>query len=380
MTKSDKDNKDLEREGAGTIPPEAYLFAAPEKTGEGKDEAVTMGNEDNKLNEYHDNNEYKKEEIEAKELNMLLADDFPENNDTVASEENPFSLDDKSPADIMHIFYNHDIPIIPVVSKRGILLGILKKEDVISELSDISRGEKYTIDRFITQLAKKMSFEELLPFGAIRSFPVINLFGEHSESWTRLQLFAAAEKLSVTEVGEEVQSQKEEQVIDWFIYLILEHIPRPLYALNDKGKTMFYNSLFELLYNQKINSGEVDTPFVETTIHDVDKNDFISGEDEELYFYNKDFDSKYEKVPLITNKQKVGYLLYFDDNRSKESGLTISPGKIAITSLDDILSEVEKQIITSKIRENKDLKSAADALKISRGSLTNRMKKLGINT
>lgn len=297
---------------------------------------------------------------------------------TVSPDENPFASGGITPADIMRIFYNNDIPIIPVVSKRGLLFGILKKDDVISELSDISRSERYSIDEFITKLAKKMSLEDLLPYGTIREFPVINIFGELSSNWTRVQLFAAAEKPSASEADGEVRAQKEEQVMDWFIYLILEHIPRPLYALNAKGKTMFYNGHFEQFYLDKMKS-DVDIVFVETTINDSEKNDFLSDYKAEVCFYNKDFDCNYEKVPLLSKKQKVGYLLYFDDNQSGESGLTLTYAEIDNMQLDDILAFVERQVIVRSLRDGKEIKNAAEALKVSRQSLLNRMKKLGIS-
>ncbi|MDR3237915.1 MAG: hypothetical protein LBT84_05365, partial [Spirochaetia bacterium] len=218
---------------------------------------------------------------------------------TVTLSENPYASDGKKTSDIVRLFYIHNIPVIPVVSKRGILLGILKKDDVISELSDLERSHKYNIDQFVTKLAKKMSFEELLQYGEIREFPVINIFGEGQGRWTRVQLFAAADSASA-ESGDGMKAQKDEQVLEWMIYLILEHIPRALYALNENGKTIFYNSHFEHIYTGKIGN-DVDVLFVEQTIKDAGKNEVLSGYNlPEIYFYNKDFDLNYEKIPLLS--------------------------------------------------------------------------------
>ena len=61
--------------------------------------------------------------------------------------------------------------------KRGILLGILSKEKVISELSDIERVNRQKIDDFITKVLRKMTLDDLLPLvGNIKEFVVINLF------------------------------------------------------------------------------------------------------------------------------------------------------------------------------------------------------------
>ena len=96
----------------------------------------------------------------------------------------------------------------------------------------------------------------------------------------------------------EAGQQKEEQVLEWMIYLILEHIPRPLYAVNMHGKTIFYNSHFEDLYRKKFKK-DVDVEFVEQSLKDGDKNELLSGKkSDELVFFNRDLKIHYEKIPL----------------------------------------------------------------------------------
>ena len=301
--------------------------------------------------------------------------------DTKEILENPYATGDKNPSDIVRLFYAHNIPVIPVVSKRGILLGILKKDDVISELSDLDRAEKYTIDQFITKLARKMTLDEILPYGTIHEFTVINIFGEVQGRWSRLQLFSAAENPAQAVGAEsEISSQKEEQVLEWIIYLILEHIPRALYAVNEKGKTIFYNSHFEDLY-EKAKKSEVDALFVEESVKNSDKNELFSGNNrKDLYFYNRDFECNYEKIPLFSKRKRVGYLIYFDNNQSTEENLIISGVDIRGMSLEEILSSVERQLVVHAVREVDDIKDAAASLKISKQSLLGRMKKLGIES
>ena len=159
--------------------------------------------------------------------------------DTKEFEENPFDHQNKRPEDVVRLFYLHDVPVIPVVSKRGMLLGILRKENVIAELSDIERVEKLKIDEFITRLAARMSFDDLLPYGKIKEFIVINIFGEEQGTWSRLQLFSACDTSRGSAPEAEIRKQQEDQALEWMIYLILEHIPRALYALNSNGSTIF---------------------------------------------------------------------------------------------------------------------------------------------
>lgn len=297
-----------------------------------------------------------------------------------AFEENPFNPENKRPEDIVRLFYTHNVPIIPVVSKRGILLGILNKDDVVSELSDIERVDKLKIDEFVTRLAKKLTMDELLPYGQIREFTVINLFGEVQGRWPRIQLFTASEAPEKAAVATERETdrQKEEQVLEWMIYLILEHIPRPLYALNIQGKTIFYNSHFEDIYRRHFKK-DVDVEFVEKAVSDADKNELLPGKkNDELMFYNRDLTLHYEKIPLMSKRKKVGFLL-FCSKEADDGGGSLIPGvDIRSKSLDDIMGAVERMVLVDLLKDKKDLASAAKTLKISQKSLTHKIKKHGI--
>jgi transcriptional regulator with PAS, ATPase and Fis domain len=303
----------------------------------------------------------------------------PVQDETREFAENPYAPEDKKTSDIVRLFYTTGVSIIPVISKRNILLGVLRKEDVISELADLERAGRYSIDQFITKLAKKMSLDELLQYGTIREFTVINLFGEVQGRWTRMQLFAASENPGQGVSAEtDMQANKDEQVLEWIIYLILEHIPRALYAVNENGKTIFYNSHFEELYEQRLKS-DVNTEFVEESLKNTEKNELFSGDGrKDLYFYNRDFDCNYEKIPLFSKRKRVGFLTYFDSNQSTKENLVISGVDIRGMSLEDILSSVERQLIVHAVKGVDDLKDAAESLKLSKHSLLGRMKKLGV--
>ncbi len=293
--------------------------------------------------------------------------------------ENPFDPERRRPEDIVRLFYTHNVPVIPVISKRGMLIGIIRKRDVISELSDIERVEKLKIDKFITKLAVKMTFDELLPHGKIREFVVINIFGDVQCKWPRAKLFAACENNNLLPVNE-IEENKDEQIMEWIIYLILEFIPRPLYAVNEKGSTIFYNSHFEDICLKKLKKSEVDTGFIEKSFNDESKNDLISGNnDEELYFFNKDLEMYYEKVPMMSKDKKVGYLIYSDMNRSLSSPSMINGVDVRGMPLNKMLASIERQIIADAINQNRDMNAAARALKISRQALISKAKRFGIS-
>ncbi len=299
--------------------------------------------------------------------------------DERAFEANPFSPDNKRPEDIVRLFYIHNVPIIPVVSKRGLLFGILSKNDVVSELSDIGRIEKIKTDDFVTKLARKMTLDELLPFGGIKEFIVINIFGELQGKWSRLELFSSSEHQERKPAGaQEAEQQKEDQILEWMIYLILEHIPRPLYAVNSSGKTIFYNGHFEGLYRAQFKK-DVDVDFVEQAFGNSEKNELLSDQkSDELVFYNTDIRVHYEKIPLMNKRKKVGFLLFCSTGAGEKAGSLIPGVDIKSKSLSDITDAVERLVIVDLLKNKKKLDVAAKSLKISRKSLVHKIKKHGI--
>jgi transcriptional regulator with PAS, ATPase and Fis domain len=295
-------------------------------------------------------------------------------------EENPFNPENRRPEDVVRLFYTNNVPLIPVVSKRGILIGVLKKEDVISELSDLERAKKMKIDDFITRLAKKMTLDELLPYGSMKEFIVINIFGEPQGTWNRLQLFTASEvpERSAAAAATDAAQQKEEQVLEWMIYLILEHIPRALYAVNINGKTIFYNSHFEDLYRRQFKK-DVDVEFVEQTLGNGEKNELLSGgKTDDMLFFNSDLKMHYEKIPLMSKRKKVGFLFYCSLADGVTGGSLIPGVDIRSKSMDDIMGAVERIVLVDLIQNKKNLVAVAKSLKISQKSLTHKVKKHGI--
>ncbi len=299
--------------------------------------------------------------------------------DELKFDENPYDPSRKRPEDVVRLFYKHNVPLIPVVSKRGMLLGILKKEDVIAELSDIDRVEKLSIDAFITRLAKRMSFDALLGYGRVREFIVINIFGEMQGKWTRLQLFSAVEEGDgATGARKEVEDQKEEQALEWMIYLILEHIPRALYAMNVKNRTIFYNSHFEEMYRLKFNS-DVDTASVEKFFKNPNRNRLeTSGKEGEHNFFNEDLGVHYEKIPMMSNRKKAGYLIFCLPDHDVAGGGDAG-GSVKGKTLAEVLEAAERRVVTETMNRCGNLREASESLGISVKQLNSRIKKLSIH-
>ncbi|MDY6967132.1 MAG: hypothetical protein SVR08_00555 [Spirochaetota bacterium] len=297
-------------------------------------------------------------------------------------EENPYNPDGKKPEDVVRIFYINSISIIPVISRRGVLLGILEKEDVIAELSDIERVNNLKIDQFISKVARKMTLDEVLPYAMnTKEFIVINLFGEIHGKWTRLKLFAACEQAQDQDhIINEIEKQKEDQILEWMIYLILEHIPRALYAINKDGKTIFYNSYFEDLFKRRLKR-DIDIKFVEDSLNAPQKNELFSNNrnDKETYFYNKSMKIYYEKAPLLSNGEPVGFLIFCDKNLNEESGIMLPGINMKGMSLKEMMQSIERMLIVESIIDNNyNLQETAKNLRISRQSLQKKVDNFGI--
>ena len=300
--------------------------------------------------------------------------------DFIEFEQNPYNPENKGPEEIVRLFYSNNVPILPVVSKRGILLGILTKENVISELSDLERVSRQKIDGFIMKISRKMTLDELLPaVGNVKEFIVINLFGEVYGKWSRLELFSACETNSGKK-EKNISEHREDQVLEWMIYLVLEHIPRALYAVNDKGKTVFYNSHFEDIYLEKIGK-EVNTNFIEKSLSDTHKNDFFyrKNKSKDMYFFNKEMKFYYEKVPLISDGRNVGFLIFVDPQLRDEPGPLIPSIDMETMSLSEMVDAVERSLIVDMIRQNKNNRNeTAKKLKLTAKALSAKIDKYGI--
>jgi transcriptional regulator with PAS, ATPase and Fis domain len=261
------------------------------------------------------------------------------------------------------------------------LLGILKKEDVIAELSDMARTENVKIDKFITNLAKKLTFEEVVPYCKLKEFPTVNIFGELQGKWSRIQLMSMCEGVVASKERniEAEETQSEEQVMEWMIFLVLEHMPRPLYAVNKQGKTVFYNSLFEDSYKANLNK-DVSTAYVEKTLKNADKNEIISSKSAAaIRFYNKDLKMHYERIPMKSSGDTVGYLIFFDSKISEQDDFVISGMDISGMTLPAILDAVERQVLITALRKESDLQKAAKSLSITKQILCTKIKKYKID-
>ena len=243
-------------------------------------------------------------------------------------------------------------------------------------MSDIDRVSSCKIDDFITRIARKRTLNEIIPFVTnAQELVVINIFGEVQGRWSRVDLFAALEcPTNMICNDDEISASREKQVMEWMIYTILEYIPRALYAVNAEGKTIFFNSLFEDLYNSVMKTEEVDHINVERIVSDPDLNQctFSGGSKNDPVFFNPELGLKYEKIPMYSNGTLSGYLLYFGKSSQK---VLDNDGR----TLAERVDFAERQIIVNEIRRySGDISAAAKSLSVGRAALVRKIEKFGI--
>jgi hypothetical protein len=309
----------------------------------------------------------------------MMADEKIDNREEMSEllrsfDENPYDTSRKTPEDVMRVFYQFNLPLVPVVSRRGTLIGVILKEDIISAMSDIERASSRKIDDFITSVAQKKTFEELVPFiSQTDEFTSINIFGEVQGRMTRSELIAAIDPGGRKCSDDEIEASRDKQVMEWMIYLILEYIPRALYAINVEGKTIFFNSHFEDIYRTATDGDDVDHENVEELIADSSLNrcSFGSGRDTTPIFFNSTLKLSYEKVPMHSGGTLCGYLLYF--------GKSTAPTSTAKIPLTERINLAERQIIVNELRVcGGDLTVTAKSLSVPRAMLAKKIEKYGI--
>lgn len=104
---------------------------------------------------------------------------------------------------------------LPVISEEGELLGLLSKDRVHRELSDLGR-EREDLDEIPLEILETELHENLLLFfKESTQIPVIGLDGEKKDNWDKPRFLAAFTKLDSSHIRdpklEEIESKLEKK-------------------------------------------------------------------------------------------------------------------------------------------------------------------------
>lgn len=296
---------------------------------------------------------------------------------------------------------------LPVVSSTGELVGLLSKDRVQRELSDLGgkREEYEEIPEFILDLDLHESI--LQYFKEANLIPVIGLDGEKRESWDKPRFLAAFTKLDskkqkdpkLEEIHNKIDKQKEKQEsIHWFMEMILSHFPDGLLATDVNGNSVFYNESFEekiltkSIFKDSIQTAEkylfnLSRELIANYLKDHDLNLKSDSEIAELTTTVASLNSFIRVVTLRKDKKVVGFLYHFSEVKeillgqtggdSPRLGLDLALQKKL--PLEKILEETESFYILETLRKNqKNISHSANDLGIPRTTLQNRIKYLNL--
>ncbi|TGM03150.1 helix-turn-helix domain-containing protein [Leptospira jelokensis] len=294
---------------------------------------------------------------------------------------------------------------IPVIGEKGELVGLLSKERVHRELSDLGK-EREDLDQIPIEILETELSESLVSYFKESSLiPVIGIDGEKKDNWDKPRFLAAFTKLESKQIRDpkletiESKLEKKKENLDsvqWFMELILSHFPDGLIATDVTGGTIFYNESFEKdiltkpLFDDSIETAEkflhnLNREVLATYLKDHDLSLGKEADTSVLTTMLPDLQSQVRIITLKKEKKVVGFLYHFT---SSVSG--IGTGKSDFPDLDlafhsklpleTVLAEMEAHYIHKSLQRNsQNISHAASELGIPRTTLQNRIRFLNLS-
>ncbi|TGM47939.1 transcriptional regulator [Leptospira biflexa] len=295
---------------------------------------------------------------------------------------------------------------IPVTNEKGDLVGLLSKDRVHRELSDLGK-EREDLDQIpIDILETELNESVILYFKETSLIPVIGLDGEKKETWDKPRFLAAFTKLESKQIRDpkldsiETKLEKKKENLDsiqWFMELILSHFPDGLIATDVTGGTIFYNESFEKdILTKSLFDDSIET--AEKYLHNLNRevlasylkeHDLSMGKEADtnvLTTMLPDLQSQVRIITLKKEKKVVGFLYHF---ARSVGGFGNGKGKSEFPDLDlafhsklpleTVLAEMEAHYIHKSLQRNsQNISHAASELGIPRTTLQNRIRFLNL--
>ncbi|TGK84349.1 transcriptional regulator [Leptospira montravelensis] len=296
---------------------------------------------------------------------------------------------------------------LPVISEAGELLGLLSKDRVHRELSDLGR-EREDLDEIPLEILERELHENLiLYFKESTQIPVIGLDGEKKDNWDKPRFLAAFSKLDSANIRdpklEEIESKLEKKKdnadsVQWFMELILSHFPDGLLATDVTGSTVFYNETFEndILTKPLFRDS---LQLAEKYLHNLNRevlatylkeHDLSLGKDADTTVLHTNITELRSNLRIITLKKEkkvVGFLYHFSPSlfsQSMGNGDSEFPnlGEAFLSKLplETVLEEMESHYIHKSLKRNSNnISHTATELGVPRTTLQNRIRFLKLS-
>lgn len=296
---------------------------------------------------------------------------------------------------------------IPVINEKGDLVGLLSKDRVHRELSDLGKDREDLEQIPLSILDTELSESLVLYFKESPLIPVIGLDGEKKDNWDKPRFLASFTKFESKQIrdpkleGIESKLEKKKENLDsvqWFMELILSHFPDGLFATDVTGGTIFYNESFEKdvltksLFDDSIETAEkylhnLNREVLATYLKEHDLSLGKEAETNVLTTMLPDLQSQVRIITLKKDKKVVGFLYHFSSTTNGfSSGKTKSQFPdldLAFQSklpLETILTEMEAHYIHKSLQRNsQNISHSATELGIPRTTLQNRIRFLNLS-
>lgn len=296
---------------------------------------------------------------------------------------------------------------LPVISEAGELLGLLSKDRVHRELSDLGR-EREDLDQIPLDILETELHENLLLyFKESTQIPVIGLDGEKKDNWDKPRFLAAFTKLDSSQIRdpklEEIESKLEKKKenadsVQWFMELILSHFPDGLIATDVTGSTVFYNETFENhiltkpLFRDSLQLAEkylhnLNREVLATYLKDHDMSLGKDADTNVLYTNLTELKVTLRIITLKKEKKVFGFLYHFSPSSfahpSGNGDLEFPNLGDAFRSklpLESVLEEMEAHYIHQSLKRNSNnISHTATELGVPRTTLQNRIRFLKLS-
>ena len=287
---------------------------------------------------------------------------------------------------------------LPVVDDNGKLVGLLSRQKLKTEMSDLAFSDRDFDEIPRDFLDFELSENIVNYFSRHRQIPVLSLSADNADFWDKPRFLAEFSRLNDSaekpEKKEEISAPDlKDSHIRWYMELVLQNFPDALLATDLDGNSIFYNDNFiQKIVSHKQFRGSIS--FAERYLRDLNRELFAR------YLKAHDLELKDDRViktwlvnigvylRVITLKSEsgkvAGFLYHFAERESVlgQTGRTFPDVEEAYGNhlpLDLIKDEVEKSYIQYTIEDSAgNISHTAEKLNLPRSTLQNRMKQLGI--
>lgn len=278
--------------------------------------------------------------------------------------------------DLLRVFYRTGAAYLPVVDGQR-LAGIIGREGLTALASDAARAEQQFNeigDEFL--LSEPYDPDVFRVISSARQCTVLSPQGETSQiESSRILAMIPARK---SEAAPRPQARTaSEEVNLWLSRLLLASVPFPLYAMDLKGKTLFYNGAFEnavIGHSEFRSVARVEKAFLELSRQLLAESIAQGKENQPMRGMVRQTGAAFWMVTLVDAGRVAGYLFALEQSGVLEQELF---QRMKVRGMDHVMDSLEKGVLLQALGQTDyNISQTAGLLQTRRTTLQSRMKRL----